>query len=293
MSLLLIRTLARMLSLLPLRVNQWLGGMLGNIAWLSRSSLRRITEINLQLCYPDMERAQRQNLARQSLVETGKQLTECAWIWHRPVNQTLQKILEVRGQALLDDVTKSGEGLIMVSPHVGNWELCSLPLSRRAAFTYFYRSPRMTGLDDVLVKWRAHLGARAATLDAGGIRNGLRILKTGGTLGILPDQEPDPGNGVFAPFFDEPALTMTLLPRMANRSGARVLYCVAERLPRGKGWRFHVLPAEDALSSDDMLEATSALNRGIERCIALCPAQYLWDYKRFHTREDGTRRRYR
>ncbi|NND89953.1 MAG: lysophospholipid acyltransferase family protein [Granulosicoccus sp.] len=292
MSVQLLRILSRMLSWLPLRTNQAVGAALGHLAWRLSSRQRHITEVNLKLCFPDMSDAERHELAHQSLMQTGRQLTECAWIWHRPVQQTLDRIVEVRGQALLDEARASGKGIIMVSPHVGNWELCLLPLSRQSEFTYFYRSPRQPGMDDLLVGWRAHLGGKPAALTASGIREGLKILKSGGTVGILPDQEPDRQNGVFVTFFNHPALTMTLLSRLAHRSGAHVLFCVAERLPAGRGWRFHILPAEEAISSEDLSIATAALNRGVETCIALCPAQYLWDYKRFNTPEDGSRRPY-
>lgn len=293
MSVQLIRLLARMLSWLPLRMNQAVGAAIGSCAWLFNGKLRHISEVNLKLCYPDMDERQRARLCRRSLIETGKQMTECAWIWHRPVAQVEQKIVEIPGQELMHEAQRSGKGCLFVSPHLGNWELCSAPLSQDEPFTYFYRSPRNERLDSVLIRWRAHLRGQPASLDAAGIRRGLKILKSGGIVGILPDQEPDRQNGVFAPFFHKRTLTMTLLSRLAQRSGATVLYCVAERLPRGQGWRFHILPADSAVSSEDAQEAATALNSGVERCIALCPEQYLWSYKRFNTTEDGSRRPYR
>lgn len=281
-----------MLSWLPLRMNQMVGATIGLMVWMLKGKLRRITEINLKLCYPDHSDAQRRRLCRLSLIETGKQLTECAWIWHRPLPQIERKIIDIPGQELIDEAQQSGKGSLFVSPHLGNWELCSLPLSRNGAFTYFYRSPRNANLDSVLIRWRAHLRGEPASLDASGIRRGLKILKSGGIVGILPDQEPDRPNGIFAPFFGKPTLTITLLSKLAHRSGATVLYCVVERLPRGKGWRFHILPADAAVSGNDPLEAATALNAGVERCIALCPEQYMWSYKRFNTTPDGSPRPY-
>ena len=293
MSVKLIRLLSRALSWLPLRANQMLGAALGRISWLQNGKLRRITEINIRLCYPQMAEEQRRDLARRSLIETGRQLTECAWIWHRPIPQIEKKIVEIRGHNWLDEAQKAGKGCLMVSPHLGNWELCCLPLSRQRPFTYFYRKPRQAVLDSVLVQWRAHLRGQPATLDAAGIRQGLKILKSGGMVGILPDQEPDRANGQFAPFFQNPTLTMTLLSKLANRGDAAVLFCIAERLPQGKGWIIHIIPADKAVSSRDLTEATTALNRGVEHCIALCPEQYMWSYKRFNIREDGSRSPYR
>lgn len=288
-----IGTLARLASLLPLRINQALGASLGWVAWLSRASPRKITQINLQICFPNMPADERERLARRSLIETGKQIMECAWLWHRPRDQILTLIRTVEGQSMMDQARASDKGLIMVTPHMGNWELCPLPLSLNHRFTYFYRSPRKKSLEAHLIRWRANLGGEPATLDVSGIRQGMKILKQGGTLGILPDQEPDMNNGVFAPFFNEPALTMTLLTKLASKTGATVLFCVARRRAGGAGWDLHYLPADELIANSDPVVAATALNRTVERCIGLCTEQYLWDYKRFKTLEDGSLRNYR
>jgi KDO2-lipid IV(A) lauroyltransferase len=288
-----ISIISKALSWLPLRANQSLGALIGHISWLCHSSQRRITEANLIICYPNMPLDEVRLLARRSLVETGKQLTESAWIWHRPVAQTLSKHIVVRGKALLDEAILAGKGVVMISPHLGNWELCILLLSQQHPFTYFYRNPRQEGMGELLVKWRAHLGGKPASLDAAGIKQGLRVLKNGEILGFLPDQEPDPDNGIFAPFFNEPALTMTLLSKIAGKKDYPILFCIAERLPKAKGWTLHILQGDEKIASNNLSEATTALNAGVAECIGLCPAQYLWDYKRFNTLVDGSRRPYR
>lgn len=288
-----ISVIAYLTSLLPLSIIHFLGKWLGNLAWQLNSTPRKITEHNINLCFSSLSERERAELARVSLQETGKQLAECVWIWHRPTRQLDAMILETRGEHLLVEATKQPQGVLVVSPHIGNWELCSLPLSRHAPFTYFYRPPRNSALEPRLLAWRAHLNGLPAELDASGIRKGLKILRQGGMVGILPDQEPDRENGVFAPFFGHQALTMTLLPKLARRSGATVILCVAERLADATGWRIHYLPADPLIRSDNMLEAASAVNRDVERCIALCPEQYLWDYKRFNALEDGGKRAYK
>ncbi|MFK7993134.1 MAG: lysophospholipid acyltransferase family protein [Granulosicoccus sp.] len=288
----LISLTARLLSLLPLSLNRAIGASIARLAWLANSRARHISEINLALCYPDNSDAERKALALRSLVHTGIQATECAWAWHRPAETTYHYVREIRGEQYLQEALAEPVGLILVSPHMGNWEICTLAVSRITAFTYFYRTPRNPALGPLLLKGRAQLGGQPASLDASGIRTGLRILKSGGTLGILPDQEPDRDNGVFAPFFGQPALTMTLLSRLAARSKARVLYTISERLPGGQGWRVHYLPADPAIYDEDPVTSATAVNRDVERCIAIDPAQYIWNYKRFNSLPDGTRRRY-
>lgn len=288
----LINYAAYLLSLMPLAMNQAVGAWIARLAWRVNSRARVVTQFNLQHCFPDMEPNRQQSLAYDSLLHTGRQLAECAWIWNRPVAHTRQLIREYRGEQLFLDAVASSRGILMVSPHMGNWELCALALSSRTKSTFFYRNPRSQVIAPLLVNGRAHLGGELAPLTPGGIREGLRILKKGGLVGILPDQEPDMEGGVFAPFFNQPALTMTLLSRLAQRSNAHIIFTVAERLPNGQGWRIHYLPGSSDITSSDPVLAATAVNADVERCVAINPAQYLWDYKRFNTRTDGTRRQY-
>jgi KDO2-lipid IV(A) lauroyltransferase len=122
------------------------------------------------------------------------------------------------------------------------------------------------------------------------VRKLYKRLLDGGVVGILPDQQPKLGEGEFAPFFGTPALTMVLLSRLAQRTGATVLFSVAERLPRGAGYRLHFLEAPDGIGAADLSTAVAALNRGVEDCVRLAPAQYQWHYKRYSIRPPGDER---
>lgn len=289
----LIDTTMRMLALLPLRMNQAVGRLIGRIAWWTNSSARRITSINLSLCYPDMPRQERDVLARASLLHTGMLLTECAWIWYRPSDTVNKFVADTVGQELLEAAFSSDRGSIFASPHIGNWELSNLIVSEQTELHYFYRSPRNKTLAPLLLKWRGGLGGIALELSATGIRDAIRVLKSGGAIGILPDQEPDMANGMFAPFMNTPVLTMTLLSRLAKKTNAEVLICFTERLPKARGWRLHVRRADEKIADADMSLATTALNRSIAHCVSAIPAQYLWDYKRFNALENGGRRNYK
>jgi KDO2-lipid IV(A) lauroyltransferase len=111
-------------------------------------------------------------------------------------------------------------------------------------------------------------------------------------VGILPDQQPKQGEGEFAPLFGTPALTMVLLSRLAQRTGATVLFAFAERLQDGRGFRLHFLPAPPGVADPDLATAVAALNRGVEDCVRIAPAQYQWHYKRYSIRPPGDTRRW-
>ena len=293
MQVIFVKALASILAWVSLPINHRLGATLGLIAWLAKTKLRTVAETNIALCFPNWTAEERQLAARNSLIETGKTLTEAAWIWKRPREQLESKIVAIDGEELLLNARRMGKGTLVATPHLGAWELCNLPLSRDRPVTYLYRSPRRTTLEPLLIEWRSNLNAQPARLDQPGIRNVLRTLKSGGTIGVLPDQEPDAENGVFAPLFNTPANTMTLLAKLAKRGQANVLFCFAERLPRGKGWHIRFIEPEEHIDSTDKQLATRALNRTVERCIQHCTTQYNWTYKRFQLQPNGIRRLYK
>lgn len=278
--------LLRLLARLPLPLLHGLGVLLGTAAWLIPNRYRRITLRNLELCFPDLTPAARRHLARHSLVETGKTLLETPLLWFASRERLLGLIREVRGEAVLERARTAG-GVVMVTPHLGSWELGGLYLSLRHGITSLYRPPRRAALEATIRTARERLGARLVPTDAGGIRKLYQALVRGELIGILPDQDPRAQGGAFAPFFGVPANTMTLLPRLAHKGRAPVVFGFAERLPWGGGFRVHYLPAPTGIDSDDPAIAAAALNRGVEQCVRLAPAQYQWSYKRFRTRPPG------
>jgi KDO2-lipid IV(A) lauroyltransferase len=144
-----------------------------------------------------------------------------------------------------------------------------------------YRPPRFPAVEQLLRKVRGALAPEQVRAEGAGVRTLYKRLAAGGAVGILPDQKPRAGEGEFAPFFGRDALTMVLLPRLAVRTGATVLFAFAERLPRGAGFRIHLLPAPEGLDDADPRRACTALNRGVEACVQVAFAQYQWHYRRW------------
>lgn len=280
-----------LLAALPLRLNRALGAGGGWLAWRVGGRAKRFTHVNLALCFPGMPDEERDALARRSLIEDGVGATETAWCWRRDPQGWLSRRVRVHGVEHYERARAHGRGTLVVTPHMGAWEVGMPVAAQRGTLRYFYRVPRDASLEPLLRAGRANLSGVPLRLDAGGIRDALKALRAGEPVGILPDQEPDRDGGAFAPFFGVPALTMTLLGRLAARSGAQVVFLVAVRCPGG--WRAHYLPAEPGVDDVDPRIATAALNRSVERCIALSPEQYLWSYRRLRALPDGGRRDYR
>jgi len=204
---------------------------------------------------------------------------EMGLVWRAPPQQALAGVHRIRGGELLDSAVESGRGLLILCPHLGNWELLNLWLASRGPFTALYEPLRDPALNAWIRRARQRTGARLVPTDAGGIRSLLRTLRSGGMAAVLPDQVPPRGAGRHAPFLGHPALTMTLVQRLLRATGAQALMATALRVP--EGFELHFRRPVAGLDDADPQRAARALNASVEGCIALAPAQYQWSYKRF------------
>ncbi len=282
----------RLTALLPLPVAHAIGTAVGVLMYLAARRTRRVVEDNIRICFPSDPPATRARLVRNSLIELGRQVMEAGIVWYASPRR-LDRL--VRNPEVIRDLEACwppGRGLLVAAPHLGNWELCSLFLNRHHRVHNLYRPPRQPWLEPLLVELRERTGARSLPADASGLRFLLRSLRQGRLVGILPDQIPDQ-SGVHAPFFGVPALTMTLFSQMARKTEAGMVFFFSERLPRGQGFRLHVLPGDPAITDPDPVVAATALNRSVEACVLRAPAQYQWTYRRFRAQPDGRDSPYR
>jgi len=252
----------------------------------------RVTRRNLELIRADLDANARESLVRGILRTTARQTFETLRLWTRPASRNLADLVEVHGEALFDDALRSGSGLIVAAPHMGNWELLNQWLARKTPLAILYRPPESAVGEAFLRRVRANAGGDVEQVraEAAGVRTLLKRLQKGGVVGILPDQQPKAGEGEFAPFFGKQALTMTLLGRLAHRSGARVLLCWCERLPGAGTPRFalYVEAAPAGVDAGDPAQAVAALNAGVEAVARRDFAQYQWTYKRYTLRPPGS-----
>lgn len=277
----LVYLLLRLCSLLPLRVLHGIGSALGRLVLWRGGRMVRNMAVNLRLVRPALDDAAQARLLRAVMAESGKSILEITRIWGGGAERALRLVREVRGEALLDEALAAGKGVIIAAPHLGCWELLNYWLCRKTPMAILYRPPRMAALEGLLRKVRGALAPEQVRAEGAGVRTLYKRLAAGGTVGILPDQKPRAGEGQLAPFFGREALTMVLLPRLAARTGATVLFAFAERLPRGQGFRIHLLPAPCGLDDVDLARACAALNQGVQDCVELAFTQYQWQYKRY------------
>jgi KDO2-lipid IV(A) lauroyltransferase len=286
------RIVFRILSWLPLPLVHRMGEMLGRSMMIFSNDLRDTARTNIQKCFPDWSQQKQEQLAQDCLQETAKATLETGALWLWPMSRVLPMIRKISGEDLLKQAMANGKGVILAIPHLGAWEMVGLYGSTHWPMTSLYRPPRQSALNEVMRHGRERAGAKLVPTDAGGIRALYKALGRGELIAILPDQDPDRSSGVFAPFFSVQANTMTLLSRLARKSGATVLMAYAERLPNGEGYHLHFQKTDAGLVEGDDAQKATQLNHAVEQCVLQQPAQYQWAYKRFKTRPEGESRFY-
>jgi len=270
----------------------WQRHLADALAWLWRrldARESRVARRNLELAYPDLLLPERARLHRTILSATARQALDTLGIWTRPSARNLALIIEQHGVAAFQRALESGKGVIIAAPHMGQWELLNQWLAAQTPLAILYRAPESRIGEAFLRLVRADATRVTQVRAEGpGVRTLFKRLREGGVVGILPDQQPKAGEGDFAPFFGLQALTMTLLPRLAERSGATVLFAWCERIGDGAPrFALHLEPADPAIARADVPQALASMNAQIERIARRDPAQYQWTYKRFKARPPG------
>lgn len=282
--------LATVIGRLPWPLLRSLGSAIATLSLAAGTREVRVVQRNLELAYPQLDPAQRRALQRKVMRTTARQSLETLRFWTRPAADNLALIRDAHGVDLFDAAIAAGRGVIVAAPHYGNWELLNQWLASRTAIAILYRPPQSAVGEAFLRDVRAADAGRVTQLraEASGIRQLFKTLRDGGVVGVLPDQQPKAGNGVFAPFFGVQALTMTLLNRLAERSGAAVLFVYCERIGTGPEFSLRVAAAPTAIADADAGVAAIALNAAVEQMARRDPTQYQWTYKRYTLRPPGS-----
>ncbi len=282
--------LAKLPGALPLSWQRALGRGFGRLVRLANMRESRIARRNLELL--GVPAAEHDALVRAILAATGANLMETLRVWTHGRADNLRLVRAVRGREVLDAALAQGRGVIVSAPHYGNWELLIEYLASLAPFSLVYRVPEKAAGDVFLRRAREGHNVTLVPAESTAMRPLFRALKAGELVGITPDQQPKLGAGVFAPFFGRQALTLTLIPKLAERSGAPVVMAWAEPVPGGFDIVIEQAPA--AIGDADVDVATTAMNSAVEAVARRRMEWYQWTYKRFSKRpkESGEKNPY-
>ncbi|HQR04807.1 MAG: lysophospholipid acyltransferase family protein [Proteobacteria bacterium] len=265
--------LCRFLSMLPLCLLHVLGAGAGWLAYGLSGSYRRHFKANLtQAGITDPA------VARAAVAAAGRTLFELPKLWLRPQQEIVRRVVRVSGWDLVEAAWSAGRGILFLTPHLGCFEITAQYYAAHRPMTVLYRRPKRAALAPLIERGRG-ANLKLAPADLSGVRSLIRALRAGEAVGMLPDQVPGQGEGVWVPFFDRPAYTMTLAARLAD-TGATPLLAYAERLSAGAGYHLQLFPLPEPLTGS-LEDRAAQLNRALEGVIRRCPRQYLWGYNRY------------
>jgi KDO2-lipid IV(A) lauroyltransferase len=264
--------LFRLLSRFPLPVLHALGAALGWLVYAVSPSYRRRLRSNLAHAgYTDHLHA--------AIAESGKAIVELPFVWCAQQARVTRHVT-MENWELVQRQLDAGRGIVFLTPHLGCFELTAQQVSLRVELTVMYRPPRKSALKPLVEGARARQHMHLAPANLSGVRMLVKALRGGQPVGVLPDQVPQQGEGVWAPFFGRDAYTMTLPAQLAQLGKADILLVYAERLPRGRGYAIRFVPFDGTLDGSAAEQAAS-INGAMEQLIARCPSQYFWSYNRY------------
>lgn len=276
--------LLRVLSVLPRKTGYAIGAMIGKLAWWLIPSRRRITEINLRLCFPELTPAQRDRLAREVFRSTGIALVEIGWTWWGHADKLPVRVI---GAEALHAALAQGRGLLLLGGHYTPLELGGFHFSAIAPVITLYRPDDNPVMDWMITRCRTRFCEPVSRSDLRRVR---RALLDNQIVWLAPDQDFGQRNAEFVPFFGQTAATLTMPTRLAKLNDSPVFFIRHQR--EADGYVLELTPMVDFPGATPKEDA-ARFNATLEQAIRLHPEQYLWLHQRFKTQPDGRRKLYR
>jgi Kdo2-lipid IVA lauroyltransferase/acyltransferase len=269
----------KVMARLPLTWLYTLAHCFASLLYLLPSSLKKISQTNLTLVYPNLSAQAHKDLLKSTLTSQCYTYIESIKCWGMPNPYSISLVQNVQGEALLKSALDNQKGVIIVITHFGCWELLNAWLSQYTAPMIMYKPNKNKSVDRFVLKARENFNATLVATDKTGVAAIFKYLKQGGLTVILPDHLPKPSGGIYAKFFEQEVLCTTLVSKLAHKTQCNVLGLSCIREPAG----FKVICQEmhPDISGQDLQRSVECLNHNMQDMINQAPEQYIWSYKRF------------
>ncbi|MCG8426823.1 MAG: LpxL/LpxP family Kdo(2)-lipid IV(A) lauroyl/palmitoleoyl acyltransferase [Chromatiales bacterium] len=276
-------TILRGLHLLPFSWQLQIGRILGRGARHLLKSRAKIARINIDLCFPDLSKSERQAMLHGHFEAIGMGLFESAMTWWGS-DKRISALGDIQGLEHLRSAAEKGQGVIFLTGHFSTMEIASTLVSIKHRISGMYRPMKNPIMDSIVRRSREQ---RSITLfQRDDIPTMIRCLKRGEAVWYGFDQNYGMKHSIFTPFFNIPAATITTTSRFAKMTNAVVIPFFPVRTANG---RYHITihPPLNHFPSGDVEQDNIQLNQLLEQAILQAPEQYFWMHRRFKTRPDN------
>lgn len=271
-----------LLRWLPPRWVAGIGRLLGSS--LYHFGRRRITLINLRMCFPEKTEAERVEIGRRVFQNLARATLDLGRLWYAPVPVALENIKLVDRHHFDELYLK--EPVILLAPHFVGLDIGGARISAEFPVTFsMYSEQKNKVFDASLRRARMRFGDPLLVTRHQGLRPVLKAMKQKKPFYYLPDMDFGARDAVFVPFFGVPAATVTAMSRLAALTGARIIPCITRQC--ADHYEVKLYPAWDNFPSGDLEADARRMNAFIEERAREMPDQYYWVHKRFKTRPPG------
>ncbi|MBT8767514.1 lipid A biosynthesis lauroyl acyltransferase [Metapseudomonas boanensis] len=280
-----------LVTMLPYSMQLRFGRVLGTLMLWVAGSRRKITRRNLELCFPELSNAEREQLLRENFASMGIAFFEMAMSWWWP-KARLARLSHIEGLEHLRQAQAEGQGVILMALHFTTLEIGAALLGQVHTIDGMYREHKNSVFDYVQRRGRERHNLDATAIEREDVRAMLKVLRAGRAIWYAPDQDYGRKQSIFVPLFGIEAATVTATTKFARLGRARVLPFTQQRLADGSGYRLVIHPPLADFPGDTEEEDCLRINRWVEGSVRECPEQYLWAHRRFKTRPEGAPKLY-
>lgn len=278
-----------LIHFLPFRIIVAIGNGIGTLLYLLAGERRRVGQINVRLCFPNLSDEARARLLKAHFRMFTRGLIERCILWWASAER-INSLIRVEGVEHFEAI--SGQPAILLTPHFVGMDAGGQWVAQHADTVCMYANQKNVYLTELLLKKRARFRHQHLYSRQQGLRPIIKGMRAGMPFIYPPDQDQGVKDGLFVPFFGVPAATMTSVSRIAQMTGAKVVPSVTRVRPGGGGYVLTFYSAWESYPSGDDEADARRMNEFIEQRVREMPEQYFWLHKRFKTRPEGEERFY-
>ena len=275
----LFRVLLSVLGSIPYPILYRTGKLLSFLISVFPNKHKNITKVNLGVVFKDKTIEERRELLKQSLFHSSMNFLESGIVWNKKNFKKIEANIDIFNAEAVNKSLRSDRGVLLITPHLGNIEVIINYLGSKFDCTIPYSKPKNDTLDKVVTESRNSLGVKMVNIDSSGIKQILSTLKNNKLVTIASDQVPKEGSGIVSSFFENEIYSMTLVPKLKEKThcGVHVVYCLRKENDKG----FNIYFSDEIDISSSVKEGVDKMNIEFENCIMKAPEQYSWEYKKF------------